>query len=287
MKADIHPNYVDRPRYVLVRQHVHDPLDQGRAARRALQRVPPLLHGQAEAGRHRRPRRALRAPLRPAQGRARPAKRDARPAAPQRAAGREARSPRPRAAGEAPVVSGLVRRRRRRCCVDGRPGCWPTSGPSGPSVRPWRGPASRVPSTVRSSPTTPRRRHAGPAGADFADRRRSCGWPRAGPAPADPGAARASAARGRRRCWPGARDRGGRRRAGGRARRARRRGGRARGVPGGARSRPGAARLEVGVGAHDREAFALVHGDLPTVEALAGVVASWRRYRRPGADPTR
>ena len=34
----------------------------------------------------------------------------------------------------------------------------------------------------------------------------------------------------------------------------------------------GAVRLEVGVGAHDREAFAIVHGDVPTVEALSGVV---------------
>ena len=34
----------------------------------------------------------------------------------------------------------------------------------------------------------------------------------------------------------------------------------------------GAVRLEVGVGAHDREAFAIVHGDVPTVDALAGVV---------------
>ncbi len=45
----------------------------------------------------------------------------------------------------------------------------------------------------------------------------------------------------------------------------------------------GAARLAVGVGAHDREAFALVHGDIPTVEALAGVVASVAQHRRPGA----
>jgi hypothetical protein len=33
-------------------------------------------------------------------------------------------------------------------------------------------------------------------------------------------------------------------------------------------------RLEVGVGAHDREAFGMIHGDRPTVEALAGVVAA-------------
>lgn len=45
----------------------------------------------------------------------------------------------------------------------------------------------------------------------------------------------------------------------------------------------GAARLEVGVGAHDREAFQLLHGDVPTVDALAGVVAVVADARRPGA----
>jgi hypothetical protein len=44
----------------------------------------------------------------------------------------------------------------------------------------------------------------------------------------------------------------------------------------------GAVRLEVGVGAHDREAFAIVHGDVPTVEALAGVVDAVSEHRRPG-----
>lgn len=44
----------------------------------------------------------------------------------------------------------------------------------------------------------------------------------------------------------------------------------------------GAARLEVGMGAHDREAFALLHGDKPTVEALADVVANVKQHRRPG-----
>ncbi len=34
----------------------------------------------------------------------------------------------------------------------------------------------------------------------------------------------------------------------------------------------GRARLEVGVGAHDREAFQLIHGDVPPVDALAAVV---------------
>jgi hypothetical protein len=45
----------------------------------------------------------------------------------------------------------------------------------------------------------------------------------------------------------------------------------------------GVARLEVGVGAHDREAFQLIHGDVPPVEALAGVVALVAQHRRPGA----
>ena len=42
-------------------------------------------------------------------------------------------------------------------------------------------------------------------------------------------------------------------------------------------------RLEVGMGAHDREAFALLHGARPTLEALSDVVASVREHRRPGA----
>ena len=41
----------------------------------------------------------------------------------------------------------------------------------------------------------------------------------------------------------------------------------------------GAARLDVGVGAHDREAFRLLHGDRPTIEALRDVVAYVRRHR--------
>jgi hypothetical protein len=47
----------------------------------------------------------------------------------------------------------------------------------------------------------------------------------------------------------------------------------------------GAARLEVGVGAHDREAFQLLHGDVPPVDALAGVVAAVAEHRRRGAPP--
>lgn len=44
----------------------------------------------------------------------------------------------------------------------------------------------------------------------------------------------------------------------------------------------GEIRLEVGMGAHDREAFALLHGARPTLEALADVVSSVREHRRPG-----
>lgn len=42
-------------------------------------------------------------------------------------------------------------------------------------------------------------------------------------------------------------------------------------------------RLEVGVGANDREAFQLLHGDVPTVEALSGVVESVRKHRSADA----
>lgn len=47
----------------------------------------------------------------------------------------------------------------------------------------------------------------------------------------------------------------------------------------------GTPRLEVGVGAHDREAFGLVHGDVPTIDALADVVAAVAAHRQPGAEP--
>ena len=41
--------------------------------------------------------------------------------------------------------------------------------------------------------------------------------------------------------------------------------------------------LEVGVGANDREAFRLLHGDIPTVEALATVVEAVTAHRSPKA----
>lgn len=44
-------------------------------------------------------------------------------------------------------------------------------------------------------------------------------------------------------------------------------------------------RLEVGVGAHDREAFLLIHGGIPTVDALHMVVSTVAEHRREGAEP--
>jgi hypothetical protein len=45
----------------------------------------------------------------------------------------------------------------------------------------------------------------------------------------------------------------------------------------------GSVRLEVGIGAHDREAFQMLHGDRPTVAALADVVSTLTEVRWPGA----
>ena len=60
-----HPSRVRRrARHLLVRQRVHDALDEGRAPRRGVLRLPPVLHGQAEADGLGRPRRALPAPAR-------------------------------------------------------------------------------------------------------------------------------------------------------------------------------------------------------------------------------
>jgi hypothetical protein len=44
-------------------------------------------------------------------------------------------------------------------------------------------------------------------------------------------------------------------------------------------------RLEVGVGAHDREAFQMLHGDVPTVESLARIVRAVELRRDVGASP--
>ena len=64
MKADIHPDYVLATVHCSCGNDVPDALDEARAARRDLLELPPVLHGQAEADRHRRPRRALPAPAR-------------------------------------------------------------------------------------------------------------------------------------------------------------------------------------------------------------------------------
>jgi hypothetical protein len=47
----------------------------------------------------------------------------------------------------------------------------------------------------------------------------------------------------------------------------------------------GDTRLEVGIGQHDREAFQMLHGNVPTVEALAKVVAAVEPHRRHDAAP--
>ena len=46
-----------------------------------------------------------------------------------------------------------------------------------------------------------------------------------------------------------------------------------------------AVRLEVGVGVHDRESFKILHGNRPTIEALADVVAAVDVHRQLGAPP--
>jgi hypothetical protein len=48
---------------------------------------------------------------------------------------------------------------------------------------------------------------------------------------------------------------------------------------------PAEPRLEVGIGAHDRDAFAIIHGNVPPVEALAGVVDKVEQHRRMDAPP--
>ena len=62
MKTDIHPNYVECKVHCSCGNEFTTHSTVSIAARRALLRVPPLLHGQAEAGRHRWPGRSLPAP---------------------------------------------------------------------------------------------------------------------------------------------------------------------------------------------------------------------------------
>ncbi len=46
----------------------------------------------------------------------------------------------------------------------------------------------------------------------------------------------------------------------------------------------GVARLEVGMGVNDREAFAMVHGELPTEQALRNVIDAVAIHREPGTN---
>ena len=67
VKKDIHPEYVATTVDVHLRQHVQDhapPQTSGADPRRRVQRLPPVLHGQAEDPRHRWPRGPLRGALR-------------------------------------------------------------------------------------------------------------------------------------------------------------------------------------------------------------------------------
>ncbi len=52
-----------------------------------------------------------------------------------------------------------------------------------------------------------------------------------------------------------------------------------------AEDRNGVVELGVGVGDFDREVFGLIHGDVPTMEAVREVVETVARHRCPGADP--
>ena len=69
MKTEIHPEYVESHVTLHLRQRLHDPLHRGRDPRRDLLELPPVLHGQAEARGHRRPRRPLPSPRRQARRR--------------------------------------------------------------------------------------------------------------------------------------------------------------------------------------------------------------------------
>ena len=64
MKEAIHPKYSRRRRALRVRRDLEDPFDQTRAAPRNLLELPPVLHRQAEADGHRRPRRAVQQEVR-------------------------------------------------------------------------------------------------------------------------------------------------------------------------------------------------------------------------------
>lgn len=52
-----------------------------------------------------------------------------------------------------------------------------------------------------------------------------------------------------------------------------------------AEERGGTVELRVGVGDFDREAFGLLHGEVPTMDAVCDVIATVTEHRQPGAAP--
>ena len=336
MKADIHPDYVET-RCAAPAATRSPPARPPRLSRRALQRVPPLLHRQAEAGGHRWPHRPLRAPLRQAQVEVVPSRRHppARRAPvvvpssgrwpalvasrvpegsplggrddlrlPRGPGGHRRRAPGRARRGEAVglvtarwgLASGAAALGATATLVDagGRPGTptghhgWvlPDGEPRGRSVPPWPGPtAPASPSCTSLAERRAGRRRAGPPGRPL--RRPPGVWLvdgtalDAAPRPAPPAA-------GRRRprrpswspCWstPGSTSWS--------STDGPRRGPRPGGRPGRRRpttaGEPSTSPPRGRRGPPDREAFAMVHGDLPAAEALARVVAIVRGHRRPG-----
>ena len=245
MKTDIHPTYdVTTVVCSCGNTFTTRSTKTGDAPRRALQRVPPVLHRQAEAGRHRWPRRALPAPLRPAQGRQerrRPGV-TARPAAPPGAARPKLGALVRDHAGGAPVVlgsfgGGAALRARRRGVGAGRRAA--RAGPrAGAGLGPPAGRRRGVNVVVDDGPAAgllARRAAVLPRPADGVAGRRARPASPAEPAPL-PIRRRRSSTTGCSPSSPLIEAAG----AGpvGRARRARRRGRRARGVPGGGRPRP-------------------------------------------------
>ena len=163
MKAEIHPEYVLATVHCSCGNSFVDPLDEARAERRDLRAVPPVLHGQAEARRHGRPRRALPAAAR--EGRPRRARHGRRLPTSDGAGDRRPGRPRGRDDARTAQLGGRRAQARRRD-RPGRPRDRPADGaPLGaaPAGRPRRRRARRVASRSasarsRSPRTTPRRR---------------------------------------------------------------------------------------------------------------------------------
>ena len=194
MKADIHPKYVDA-KVRCTAATPSPPVPPSPDLGRALQRVPSLLHRQAEAGGHRRSHRPLRASLRhaarqvtthfapfpgrraavaagavrdgvaPADGRTMSLDPERR-----RSARRQARRTGARA------LADRCRRRaarrpvpRRRGAARRRPhlGAARRGGPSAASARRWRWPSAPALARSTCSPTTAVRPASGPPGGDL------------------------------------------------------------------------------------------------------------------------